>query len=372
MTLPIIDQKKIPLFGHSIEARIYSEDPVNNFLPGSGTIKVLQEPVQSDTVRIDTGVRQGDEISTFYDPMISKLIVRGPNRESAIQTLYSALDDYKIVGLPTNIQFVKKVLQNQDFRSWDYDTSFIENNEEELIGAKSNYSLQVTDANRATYMAQVAVANLWLQMQAKNSPADPWGIRDNFRLNVPSLQKVDFTIVDKEDETSSVHIQFNSGSNFSVYKYDSLNDKKEVLLENVTVSINPENSSEILLRNDESQQKVQFLQNDHDGVTHFFDSEGLPFPFEIKEEDLLGQDGEGLGTTSDVVKSPMPGTVVKVFVKPGQAVKTDDPVISVESMKMEFLIRATHDAVVKEVRGSEAQFVEMGAVLVTYEPTEEE
>lgn len=79
--LPIKDQSKIPLFGHSMEARIYAEDPDNNFLPGSGQIKVLREPVQEqDKVRIDTGVRQGDVISTFYDPMISKLIVHAPDR----------------------------------------------------------------------------------------------------------------------------------------------------------------------------------------------------------------------------------------------------------------------------------------------------
>lgn len=106
-------QKDIALHGHSMEARIYAEDPENNFLPGSGHIHVLKEPVQiDDKVRIDTGVRQGDEISTFYDPMISKLIVHGETRDEAIQLLYNALDAYKVVGLPTNIKFLKRVLNN--------------------------------------------------------------------------------------------------------------------------------------------------------------------------------------------------------------------------------------------------------------------
>jgi len=173
--LPILDQKKVPLFGHAMEARIYSEDPTNNFLPGSGKIKVLREPKQDGTlVRIDTGVRQGDTISTFYDPMISKLIVSGPDRESTIQTLYQALNDYKIVGLPTNIQFVKKVLLNSDFNSWDYDTSFIEKHDEELIGQQSKYSLQVTDKNREYFMSQVAIANAWLTQRAHTNFGDPW------------------------------------------------------------------------------------------------------------------------------------------------------------------------------------------------------
>jgi len=82
--LPIIDQKSIPLLGHSMEARIYSEDPMNNFLPGSGHLHVLREPNQAETVRVDTGVREGDTITTYYDPMISKLIVSAPDREQAI------------------------------------------------------------------------------------------------------------------------------------------------------------------------------------------------------------------------------------------------------------------------------------------------
>lgn len=108
-----MNQKDIPLFGHAMEVRIYSEDPDNNFLPGSGKILKLQEPVQSDSVRIDTGVREGDTISTFYDPMISKLIVTGDDRPSAIQNLYNALENYKVVGLPTNIKFLKRVLLNE-------------------------------------------------------------------------------------------------------------------------------------------------------------------------------------------------------------------------------------------------------------------
>lgn len=123
----------MPLIGHAMEARIYSEDPSNNFLPGSGKINVLREPEQSEFVRIDTGVRENDEITTFYDPMISKLIVLADDREKAIRALHQALRDYKVKGLPTNIPFLKRVLQNEEFQSWDYDTSFIAKHEKELL-----------------------------------------------------------------------------------------------------------------------------------------------------------------------------------------------------------------------------------------------
>ena len=124
--LPILNQKDIPLLGHALEARVYAEDPDNGFLPGSGLIRILKEPTKVDgQVRIDTGVRQGDQISTFYDPMISKLIVWGKDRPEAIERLYQALDDYKVVGLPTNIKFMKRVLLNETFKTGVFDTSFI-------------------------------------------------------------------------------------------------------------------------------------------------------------------------------------------------------------------------------------------------------
>ncbi len=123
------------MIGHALEARVYAEDPDNGFLPGSGLIKILREPKRVEgRVRIDTGVREGDEISTFYDPMISKLIVWGETRNEAIETLYQALSDYKVVGLPTNIKFMKRALLNDTFKGGIFDTSFIEQNEKELLG----------------------------------------------------------------------------------------------------------------------------------------------------------------------------------------------------------------------------------------------
>jgi 3-methylcrotonyl-CoA carboxylase alpha subunit len=89
-------------------------------------IKILREPERiPNQVRIDTGIREGDQISTFYDPMISKLITWGKDRTEAMDRLYQALDDYKVIGLPTNIKFMKRVLLNDTFKHGEFDTSFI-------------------------------------------------------------------------------------------------------------------------------------------------------------------------------------------------------------------------------------------------------
>lgn len=148
--------------------------------------------------------------------MISKLIVHAEDRNSAIRALYSALNDYKVVGLPTNIKFLKRVLLNQSFRDWDFDTSFIALNEEELIGVKDHQS------SSDSLKAQVAIANVWLNHQRSRTQtdlaADPWRANDNFRLNNTSYRKVKVNEGNDEGASSEVlHVQYHSGNKFSVY-----------------------------------------------------------------------------------------------------------------------------------------------------------
>jgi 3-methylcrotonyl-CoA carboxylase alpha subunit len=128
--LPIVKQADIPLIGHAFEARIYAEDPDNNFLPQSGKIRVLREPpkLADGSIRVDTGIREGDTISTFYDPMIAKLIVHGKNRQEAIEKLNTALEKYQVIGVPTNIKFMRRVLAHKQFQEGKYDTGFIAQN----------------------------------------------------------------------------------------------------------------------------------------------------------------------------------------------------------------------------------------------------
>ena len=116
--------------------------------------------------------------------------------------------------------------------------------------------------------------------------------------------------------------------------------------------------------------KLPFLVDPH-GIMHFFDLEGQPITYQVQTDTSEGT-GEEIMSKTDFVKSPMPGTVVKCYVKVGDRVKANEPLISVESMKMEFLIRATHDCTVKEIRVDEAQFVQMGERMIIFEAEEEE
>lgn len=126
-------QSEINKKGNAIEVRIYAEDPFNGFLPGNGKLKYLREPAEHGGVRIQTGVRDKDVISTYYDPMISKLITYGATRAEAIELMKQALKDYRIVGLNNNLKFLKRVFDNAVFRQGDYDTGFIEQNIDALL-----------------------------------------------------------------------------------------------------------------------------------------------------------------------------------------------------------------------------------------------
>ena len=137
-----IKQEDLKINGHSIESRIYAEDPNNNFLPDIGKLTTYVRP-QGAGVRVDDGYEEGMEIPIYYDPMISKLITYGETREEAIQRMIRAIDEYEVTGVETTLQFCKFVMQHEDFTSGDFNTKFVEKNfsgikpeiseEEELI-----------------------------------------------------------------------------------------------------------------------------------------------------------------------------------------------------------------------------------------------
>jgi propionyl-CoA carboxylase alpha chain len=118
-------QKDIKINGHSVEYRVYAEDPSRKFLPSIGFLKKYKEPTAHPKIRIDTGVQEGSEISMYYDPMISKLITHGDTREEAMKLMEVAMDEYVIRGVTHNIGFGRSILKNKYFRSGDYSTAFI-------------------------------------------------------------------------------------------------------------------------------------------------------------------------------------------------------------------------------------------------------
>ena len=184
-TLPLT-QSDIQLQGHSFEARIYAEDPSNDFIPCSGVIESLNTPLNSEFVRIDTGIEQGDEISPYYDPMIAKLIVHDDNREQALGRLRQALGEFHLAGFSTNIGFLSNLAHHPTFNQGAPSTHFIAEQGDSLV-AVDGALLQSSELVGA--FAYLCSLN---NEQAQQHNGSPWQQLSGFNLNSPRIIKVPF------------------------------------------------------------------------------------------------------------------------------------------------------------------------------------
>ena len=175
-----ITQEQVPLRGHAIEVRLYAEDTEQDFLPASGTLALYREPATGEGRRVDSGVRQGDAISPFYDPMLAKLIAWGENREEARLRLLSMLDQTSVGGFKTNLAFLQRVLAHPAFAAAELDTGFIARHQEKLLPA-------VTELPGEFW--QLA-AEAWLHSEAPRRSHDdyhsPWATSSGWRSGLAS------------------------------------------------------------------------------------------------------------------------------------------------------------------------------------------
>src|SRR5436305_11079200 len=187
-------QDAIRLNGHAIEARLYAEDPQADFLPSTGTLERLHLP--ENVVRVDSGVREDDAVTPFYDPMIAKVIAHADTREAAAAKLAHALEETQIAGLRTNNAFLIRALKNADFVAGEIDTGFIPRHQAELIPLKSEPSLHL--------LAEAALFLVHERERAHHSN-DPWDHDDGFRLVGDAHETFDFVIGGKRKGVQLVH-----------------------------------------------------------------------------------------------------------------------------------------------------------------------
>ena len=287
--------------GHAIEARLYAEDPAHGFLPSTGTLEHLALP---DDVRVDSGVRQGDVISPFYDPMLAKLIAHAPTREAAAAKLAAALAEAEIAGVKTNNAFLKRALEHPDFLAGRIDTGFIERHLEMLATPSE------MDAN-----VLAAAAACFAQSQARDEDTDPWSMADGFRLAGAAKQWADFII---------------DGKRVSAAVTDAQPGAKAMRLANGDIAV---------MRGGET-----FVLHPYNPLA------------QIEEEE----------TRADRILAPMPGRIVQVLVKVGQKIKRGDPLIVIEAMKMEHTLSAPADATVESVAAAVGAQIVEGAALVRF------
>jgi len=344
-----LTQPQVTVDGHAIEVRIYAEDPDNEFLPATGTLNYLRQPTPSNHVRVDTGVIQGDEVSSFYDPMIAKLIVWDETRDRAIARMNRALDDYRIGGLKTNLGFLTNLVNAQPFKDIELDTGFIEKHQALLFTPKVE-----------TCYKSLMLASLAILMQKDETPAphitsfdphSPWNTSNAWRLNEQAIHVVELT--DEHGHSHQVNVvQSNTGYDFN-FNDQTFNTTAILSGDHLVATINGHKTS--LLFDVTDVQVSLFIKQD---IHHFTRKSTSGSDFEIDESD-------------DKLTAPMNGTIVDVPVVANQSVKAGDVLIIMEAMKMEYSISAPFDGVVNEVFFSTGDMVKDGDQLVDLIASEE-
>lgn len=347
-------QDDLKLNGHAIEARLYAEDPANDFLPATGQLSLWSPPKQqlrSGTLRIDSGVEQGQEIGIHYDPMLAKVIAHGAHRDEAVQRLHQGLNALAVGGVTTNRDFLIAVLENEAFRQGKATTHFIEEN---FSSTQRTFALSPEVLNQ-----HLVAATLHLFKERRQTPGPtPPGVPPGWRNNRWRPQEQVFEH-DGEQHDGKRH-----GVRYSVTSQNAM-----------TVRIGDENARDVrLVSQDENVLVVEI-----DGLRRTFHIGGI----QQGSQQRLSVHGLGAITELNVVPrfperesaavaggcaAPMTGKIVQVLVEKGAEVEEGATLVVLEAMKMEHQLKAQTAGIVEDVRVEEGQMVDPDDVLVIVTP----
>ncbi|HSW05456.1 acetyl/propionyl/methylcrotonyl-CoA carboxylase subunit alpha [Aquabacterium sp.] len=346
-------QEQLKITGHAIEARICAENPDGGFLPATGRMDVLRWPAHvafsrnadgepfhdAADVRVDAGVREGDAISPYYDSMIAKLIVWGDNRAQALARLDAALQATQIVGLHTNVAFLRRVVNSRSFATADLDTALIEREAATVLN-QPPLALEVVAAG--------VVAHALADEQAL-SGADPWSRRDGWRLHGGARRHFDIehagthhavALARLHDGALRLHI----ADQVWPFTARSLGDARH----DITLG----------------DRRLQLNVHVHGERVAVFSAEGSAVAHEI---DVIAHAGEGAAEGGRLT-APMPGKVVAFLTQAGDTVSKGQPVAVMEAMKMEHTLSAPRDGVVAELLYAVGDQVAEGGELLRLQP----
>jgi len=342
-------QEQLAIEGHAIEARIYAEDPDRGFLPSTGRLVHLAPPPESDHVRVDTGVEQGDEITPYYDPMIAKLIVWGADRRQALARLRQTLAQYRVVGVSNNVDFLARLVANPSFANAELDTGLIEREQALLFPPGDHVPDDVwLIAALAELLRERRVAAA--QSSAAADPQSPWRRLDGWRLNGVAERRLSLRL---RDTLQEVGVSVAAGS----YR---LTVGGRSVLANGTAS---EGSKLHAQFGDRRLHAVVVVAGERRQV--FF--EGHSWPVTLIDTLHVGGEGEDV---EGGLRAPMPGKVVTLVAPIGATVEKGTPLLVLEAMKMEHTITAPRKGIVRAFHVAAGDQVSDGAELVDFEGSE--
>jgi 3-methylcrotonyl-CoA carboxylase alpha subunit len=348
-----LTQDQLRIDGHAVEVRLYAEDPARNFLPSTGTLIHLRLPEEGPHVRVDTGVRQGDTVTPFYDPMIAKVIVHDRDRTSAMRRMAALMGETEVVGVTTNAALLKALCSHPAFVGGEVDTGFIERHRGDLFA-----KIQPAD-DRALAVATLARILEWQEAadaaaQASADPWSPWTRQNAFRLLDEGHDEVRWK--DGEREAGVIARRQRSGT-LRLELPGGARDAQVRRMEEGRLAIR--------LGEDTFTASVVRRQT-ADGVdyTVFADGTsrrlGLIDPLDVTQYEAAAS-GEA------AVRAPLPGKIIDLRVKVGDSVSKGQPLLVLEAMKMEHTLAAPMDGKIKAVRYAVGEQVAEGAELVEFE-----
>ncbi|MDP3162361.1 MAG: acetyl/propionyl/methylcrotonyl-CoA carboxylase subunit alpha [Reyranella sp.] len=345
-----LTQDQLRIHGHAVEVRLYAEDPVRNFLPSTGTLVHLKLPQENPHVRVDTGVRQGDTVTPFYDPMIAKVIVHDRDRASAMRRMAVLMGETEVVGVATNAALLKALCSHPAFVGGEIDTGFIERHRTTLFPAPAPAD------DRAFAIATLARLVEWQdRAPTAGDPHSPWNEQNGFRLLDEGHDEVrwkdgerDVTVIARRRRDGGLSLELPGGA------------------QEARVRRAEDGRLAIVLAGDTFVATVVRRAAIDGGVDYTLFSDGgsrrlrLVDPFDLAMY-------EAAGAAEATVRAPLPGKIIDLRVKAGDTVSKGQPLLVLEAMKMEHTLAAPADGTIKSVRYAVGEQVAEGAELVEFE-----
>ena len=347
-------QDQLRIDGHAVEVRLYAEDPARNFLPSTGTLVHLKLPEDGPHVRVDTGVRQGDTVTPYYDPMIAKVIVHDRDRASALRRMAVLMGETEVVGVTTNAGLLKALCGHPAFVGGEIDTGFIERHRTTLFAA-------VAPADDLAFaIATLARVVEWREAgrdaaRASDDPWSPWNEQSSFRLLDEGHDEVrwkdgerDVAVVIRRLRGDGLRLELPGGAqDAAVRRADdgrlAMRLGDETFAATVVRRVAGDGGIDYTLFADGRSRRLRLVE-----------------PLDVTQYEATASD-------ETAVRAPLPGKIIDLKVKAGDTVTKGQPLLVLEAMKMEHTLAAPFDATIKSVRYAVGEQVSEGAELVEFE-----
>ncbi|XP_047049755.1 methylcrotonoyl-CoA carboxylase subunit alpha, mitochondrial-like isoform X1 [Lolium rigidum] len=370
-----LSQEQVPLNGHAFEARIYAENVPRGFLPATGTLHHYQPVPSSTTVRVETGVEQGDTVSMHYDPMIAKLVVWGESRNAALVKLKNSLSNFQIAGLPTNIAFLQELAGHSAFERGLVDTHFIERYKNDLLNSAAKASGEAHEAAAVGAMLAAACIcrkdHIISEESLRDKTLSVWYSRPPFRMHHSAKRLMEFEF-DKElegssDELLKLLITYRSDGSYFIETEDGSSPGLDIKVDD-----KGEQDFRVDIGGVQTDVTLAFYSKDNSKHIHIWHGKHHHhYRQTIRTEELLDDSSqpshvsEGRSHPKGSVLAPMAGLVVKVLLKDGAQVDDNQPVMVIEAMKMEHVVKAPRAGYIEGLKATAGQQVFDSSVLFT-------